>query len=223
MPGEPTPAANSSTSRNNALDASRSDSWGWFGASVRKSVQGITNTSATASPLASHGLTYPLRPAYDVLPNLVQRQGRAPFHEAEIDAVELEQADQLEDALVLEEAERVVGAGEPHRRHGPELPRGSKTVGSMTSRRRRPGRAILASSSSAALPPSSFMSRRTTSRGGWWNAVSSVSSHATTERSAGTRRPRSRIAPKSPAKSWLLPAITAVGGSRRSRSSPTAR
>ena len=111
MPGERRRAASSSMSRNSARDSSRSSGSGWFGASPRKSVAGITKTSAgsardrrSAPPAAGPGGRPPAHPRAD---------GGPTFHQAEV-AVQPEHVDEREDVLVLEQSERIVGAGQLH-------------------------------------------------------------------------------------------------------------
>ncbi len=65
-------------------------------------------------PATAHLLVEPCRRAGDVGAYILEPERGAGLHQADVDAVESEQADELEDAHVLEQAERVVGARELH-------------------------------------------------------------------------------------------------------------
>ncbi len=116
MPGERRRAASSSMSRNSTRDSSRSSRSGWFGASPRKSVHGMTNTSASSSPWPPDPLLEPPGPGGDVGPHIAGPDGGATFHQTQVDAVQPEHVDEREDVLVLEEPERIVGARQLHGR-----------------------------------------------------------------------------------------------------------
>ena len=65
-------------------------------------------------PATTHLLVEPCRGTGDVGADILEPERGAGLHQADVDSVEPEQAHELEDVLVLEQPERVVGACEFH-------------------------------------------------------------------------------------------------------------